>query len=200
MIGQATQSAFTKVYVVFLMTIFFWVYTLAGLVVLGIGPALRAVTEMFMDNQWQYREYHFKAGWRQFKTDFWHVNLHSWTFLGIIAILVYNLYLSTQLKFSWILIVQFLIIFAIALTFSMGIFTLLLRSRYDVSFKNAVKLAAAQFFDNFPRLLLFLVATIAVIAAAAKWPGLILFLAPGTYIVVANWFSRKWYTKIDQLL
>lgn len=198
--GQTFQNLFVRVYVLFLMTIFFWIYTLAGLVIFGIGPALRAVTEMFMDNKWLYQNYHFKAGWRQFRKDFWRVNLHSWLFLGVLVILAYNLYLSTQLKFAWILVIQFIIIFVMAMTFSLGVFTLLLRSRYDVSFKNALKLAAAQFFNNFSQLLFFLIATIALIVIAAKWPGLILFLAPGAYVVFANWFSRKWFQKIDQLL
>ena len=200
MIGQTAQNVFIKVYVIFLMTIYFWIFTVAGLVVLGIGPSLRAVTEMFMDNQWQYQNYHLKDGWRQFKTNFWQINLHAWLFLGVLAILAYNLYLSTQIKEAWILIIQFIIIFAIAMAFSLGIFTLLIRSRYDVSFANALKLAAAQFFSNFSRLLLFLIMTIALIMAAAKWPGIILFLAPGAYIVFANWFSRKWYKQIDNFL
>lgn len=200
MVGQAAQNIFVKVYVIFLMTIYFWIYTLAGLVILGIGPSLRAVTEMFMDNQWQYQNYHFKDGWRQFRTDFWRVNLHAWLFLGIIAILAYNLYLSTQIKSAWILVIQFIIIFALAMTFSLGIFTLLIRSRYDVDFKNALKLATAQFFSNFSKLLLFLIVTIAIILITAKWPGLIIFLAPGAYVVFANWYSRKWYAKIDEFL
>lgn len=200
MIGRASQNLFTRVYVLLIMTIFFWIYSLAGLFILGIGPAARAVTEMFMDHRWNYREYHFKQGWQQFKTDFWQVNLHAWLFLGVLAVLIYNLYLSTQLKFAWMLIVQFIIIFAIALTFSLAIFTLLLRSHYEVVFKDALKLAVAQFFDNFPHLLLFIVATIAVIIVARKWPGLIIFLAPGAYITVADWFSKKWYLKIDKLL
>lgn len=200
MIGQTAQNVFIKVYVIFLMTIYFWIFTVAGLVVLGIGPSLRAVTEMFMDNQWQHQNYHLKDGWRQFKTNFWQINLHAWLFLGILAILAYNLYLSTQIKEAWILIIQFIIIFAIAMAFSLGIFTLLIRSRYDVSFANALKLATAQFFSNFSRLLLFLIMTIALIMAAAKWPGIILFLAPGAYIVFANWFSRKWYKQIDNFL
>ncbi|KRM79617.1 hypothetical protein FC84_GL001086 [Lapidilactobacillus dextrinicus DSM 20335] len=200
MIGQTAQNVFIKVYVIFLMTIYFWIFTVAGLVVLGIGPSLRAVTEMFMDNQWQYQNYHLKDAWHQFKTNFWQINLHAWLFLGILALLAYNLYLSTQIKEAWILIIQFVIIFAIAMAFSLGIFTLLIRSRYDVSFVNALKLATAQFFSNFSRLLLFLIMTIALIMAAAKWPGIILFLAPGAYIVFANWFSRKWYKQIDNFL
>lgn len=200
MIGQAAQNIFVKVYVVILMTIYFWIFTFAGLIVFGIGPSLRAVSELFMDNKWLYQNYHFKDGWRQFKTDFWRVNLHAWLFLGILAILAYNLYLSTQIKSSWILVIQFIIIFVIAMTFSLGVFTLLTRSRYDVSFKNALKLSIAQFFSNFSQLLFFLVATIILIMITAKWPGLILFIAPGAYIVFANWFSRKWYIKIDKFL
>lgn len=200
MIGQATQTIFTKVYVLFLMTIYFWFYTLLGLVVFGIGPALHVVTELFMENQWVYQRYRFKSGWQLFRQDFWRVNRNAWGFIGIILILMYNLYLSTQLNFAWMVMIQFLIIFGITLTFCVGIFTLLLRARYEVSMHNAVKLACAQFFSSFYQLLFFIAATIAIVLAAKKWPGLILFFLPGTYVVLANWLSRGWYQKIDRQL
>ncbi|WP_076800501.1 YesL family protein [Latilactobacillus curvatus] len=200
MIGQATQTIFTKVYVLFLMTIYFWFYTLLGLVVFGIVPALHVVTELFMENQWVYQRYRFKSGWQLFRQDFWRVNRNAWGFIGIILILMYSLYLSTQLNFAWMVMIQFLIIFGITLTFCVGIFTLLLRARYEVSMRNAVKLACAQFFSSFYQLLFFIAATIAIVLAAKKWPGLILFFLPGTYVVLANWLSRGWYQKIDRQL
>ncbi|KRM24191.1 YesL family protein [Latilactobacillus graminis] len=200
MIGQATQTIFTRVYVLFLMTIYFWFFTLLGLVVFGIGPALHVVTELFMENQWASQRYRFKSSWQLFKQDFWHVNRNAWVFIGVILILMYNLYLSTQLNYAWMVMVQFLIIFGITLTFCVGIFTLLLRARYEVSMYNAVKLAFAQFFSSFYQLLFFITATIAIVLAAKKWPGLILFFLPGTYVVLADWLSRGWYQKIDRQL
>lgn len=200
MIGQATQSVFTKVYVIFLMTIYFWFYVLCGLVIFGIGPAFHTITELFMDNQWHSPNYQFKKGWQLFKKDFWRVNRNAWVFLGIMLVLIYNLMLSTKLNYGWMLMIQFIIIFALALTFCVSIFTLLIRTHYDVGFKDAIKLAIAQFFSSFYQLLFFIGVTVVIVGASVKWPGLILFFTPGTYVVLANWFSRRWYQKIDRLL
>ncbi len=52
MIGRAADKIFTRVFIFLIMTVYFWIYTVAGLVVLGIGPAFRTVTEMHMDKQW----------------------------------------------------------------------------------------------------------------------------------------------------
>lgn len=200
MLGRATQTIFVKVYVPLVLTLFLWVYTLAGGIIFGFGPGLRAITELFQTNRWDYKKYSFKQGWRQWRTDFWAVNAHTWLFLGIFIVLGYNLYLSTQISASWILFVQFMIVFALLLTFTLGVFTLLLRSHYDVGFKDAVKLALMQFFASFNQLLVFVIATIAVGMISFHWPGLLLFLTPGAYLAIADWLSAQTYAKIDALL
>lgn len=200
MIGRAADKIFSRVFIVFIMSVYFWVYTLAGAVLFGIGPALRTVTEMYMDYGWEYRDYRFKEGWHRFKTNFWQRNLHTWLFLGAGLILAYNLYLSTSIKTIWILFVQFVIIGALILDFSLAMFTSLLRSRYDVSFKDAVKLAIVQFFNNFTQLLVFVIVTIVISVVSMKWPGMILFLSPGIYMVLTDILSKQWYAKVDKML
>ncbi|MFC6180969.1 YesL family protein [Lactiplantibacillus daowaiensis] len=200
MIGKAANKIFTRVFIFFIMTIYFWVYTLAGLVVLGLGPAFRTVTEMYMDYGWDYRQYRFKAGWQRFKTNFWLINAHTWLFLGAGAILCYNLYLSTTIKTVWILFVQFIIIAAIVFDITLAVFTVMLRAHYDVSFKDAVKLAIVQFFSNFMQLLTFIILSIGMVIVSLKWPGMILFLSPGIYMVLADILSKRWYDKIDAML
>ncbi|WP_179394159.1 YesL family protein [Lacticaseibacillus absianus] len=197
MLGRTTQNVFTRVFVMLILSLFFWVYTFAGLVILGLGPALRAVAELYQANRWEWRGYSFRAGWRQWRAEFWSVNAHTWGFLGILLFLGYNLYLSVQLHQAWIVFVQFVIIAAIVLTFSLGIFTLTLRAHYDIAFRDALKLALVQFFSNFYQLALFILATIATVLISLKWPGLIIFLSVGAYIVLADWLSGKMYARID---
>ncbi|WP_434433124.1 YesL family protein [Lactiplantibacillus paraplantarum] len=200
MIGRAADKIFTRVFIFLIMTVYFWIYTVAGLVVLGIGPAFRTVTEMHMDKQWDYRLYHFKEGWQRFKRHFWQMNLHTWLLLGVGAVLAYNLYLSLSIHTLWIIFIQFIIVFALIFDFSLAIFTVMLRSRYDVAFKDAIKLAIVQFFSNFTQLLTFIIGTIVLIVISLKWPGMILFLSPGIYMVGADRLSRRWYDKIDKML
>jgi len=198
--GKAADRIFTRIFIFLIMTVYFWIFTFAGLVIFGIGPAFRTITEMHMDKQWDYRAYSFKEGWHRFKTDFWRTNLHAWYFIGAGLMLAYNLYLSLSIHTLWIVFVQFIIVAALVFDFSLTIFTVMLRSRYDVSFKNAIKLAIMQFFSNFTQLLVFIVATIVLIVVSLKWPGMILFLSPGIYMVGAGALSRRWYEKIDKML
>ncbi|CAM3113991.1 YesL family protein [Lactiplantibacillus plajomi] len=200
-IGRAADKIFTRVFIVLIMSVYFWIYTVAGLVIFGIGPAARTVTEMYMDKEWDYRLYSFKDGWHRFKTNFWQINLHAWLFIGAGAILAYNLYLSTQIRGAyWVIFSQFIIVFALLFDFCLAIFTLMLRSHYDVAFKDAIKLAIVQFFNNFMQLLVFVVMTAIMIMISMKWPGMILFMSPGIYMVVADILSKHWYEKIDQML
>ncbi|EQM53891.1 membrane protein [Lactiplantibacillus plantarum EGD-AQ4] len=200
MIGRAADKIFTRVFIFLIMTVYFWIYAIAGLIVLGVGPAFRTVTEMHMDKQWDYRAYSFKEGWHRFKKNVWSINLHTWLFLGIGMILAYNLYLSLSIHTFWILFVQFIIVAALVFDFSLSIFTVMLRSRYDVAFRDSLKLAIVQFFSNFVQLLTFIIATIVLIIVSLKWPGMILFLSPGIYMVGADRLSQRWYDKIDKML
>ncbi|MGA3441535.1 hypothetical protein ACA618_07950 [Lactiplantibacillus pentosus] len=46
----------------------------------------------------------------------------------------------------------------------------------------------------------FIIATIVLIIVSLKWPGMILFLSPGIYMVGADRLSQRWYDKIDKML
>lgn len=198
--GRAADRIFTRIFVFLIMTVYFWILTVAGLIVLGIGPAFRTMSEMYMDNEWDYKKYSFKTAWSRFKTDFWQANWHTWIFLGTGIVLAYNLYLSTTVNQAWMLFVQFIIVAALIFDFSLAMFTTMIRSRYDVTFKDAVKLAVVQFFSSFMQLLVFIVVTITMIVISLKWPGLIIFLSPGIYMFATDILSHQWYAKIDKML
>jgi len=58
--GKAADRIFTRIFIFLIMTVYFWIFTVAGLVVFGVGPAFRTITELHMDKQWDYRGYGFK--------------------------------------------------------------------------------------------------------------------------------------------
>lgn len=43
MLGKALETLFIRVWVVMKLTLYFWAYTVLGGIVLGIGPACKAV-------------------------------------------------------------------------------------------------------------------------------------------------------------
>ena len=200
MIASVMQNVFVKIWVIMMLSMLFWGLTLMGGVLLGIGPAFRTITEVFMDNRYEYRAYHLKDIFKTYKRYFKEANLHFYLFFGVFFVLAYNLYLSTQIKTNWILFVQFILVFALILTFVTAAFTLDLLSRYDTNLKAALKLAVGHFFFDFKDLLLYLVGILILGLVTKFWPGFILFITISAFVVWTDWSSRKWHQKIDQML
>ena len=44
MIGKALETFFIRIWVIVKLTLFFWILTATGLIVAGIGPALKVIT------------------------------------------------------------------------------------------------------------------------------------------------------------
>ena len=47
MLGKALETLFIRVWVVMKLTFYFWIYTLMGAIVLGIGTSYKTVNELF---------------------------------------------------------------------------------------------------------------------------------------------------------
>ena len=197
MLGQATQNVFTKVYVMLILSFYFWVLTVAGLVIAGVGPALRTVAEIYDHHGWQYREYHWHESWQTFKQVFKAANMQWWGFAIVGAILSESLYLALQFKVGWMLFIIFILIFALLLCLALGMFTMVLQSHYDVTFKVALRLAVSQFFSSFPRLLLFLGGLLMIVVFTIKWPGLILFMTVPALVLWTFYISAMWFAFVD---
>lgn len=199
-LGRGINQFFTKVFVILILNLMFWLYTLLGLVVLGIGPALRVISELFAAHEWAFGDYHMAEAWQLFKQYFRLANGHFWLFGALAALLSYSLYLSTQLPWGFVVFIQFIIIFAILLTIVAGLFTLALESHYEVQLKLAIKLAVGQFFHNFMQLLVFVMGLLAIVMITVKIPGLIPFVSVAAAVIWTHLSSQHWYAQIDAQL
>ncbi|CCI82541.1 YesL family protein [Lactobacillus hominis] len=200
MLGRMTQRAFVAIYVLMILNLAFWLFSLIGLFILGIGPALRTITEVFLNHKFEYHNYHFKEMWQIYKKYFWIANGHFYSFFGIELFLFYDLYLTSQIKNMWMLPVIFLLVFVMITLTVVGIYTLIIESTFDVEFKNAVKLAFVAFFSDFKDLLKFIAGLVVIGALTKFWPGFLLFLTVSTIIVWGAFSSKKWIGAIiDQL-
>lgn len=103
MVGSVMQKAFVRVLVLIILNLEFWLFSLAGLLVLGFGPALRAIYETFLNHKFRYQEYSFKESWKIYKKYFWLANLHFYVFFLPMLFVFYDLYLTSQMKTPWIL-------------------------------------------------------------------------------------------------
>lgn len=195
-----TQRAFIAIYVLMILNLAFWLFSLIGLFILGTGPALRTITEEFLNHKFEYHNYHFQEMWQLYKKYFWTANGHFYVFFAFELFLFYDLYLTSQIKTMWMLPIIFLLVFVMVVIAVVGIYTLIIESTFDVEFKNSVKLAFVEFFSDFKDLLKFLAGLLVIGALTRFWPGFLLFLTISTTIFWAVFSSKKWIDTItDQL-
>ncbi len=65
--GKIIEFIFTRVYVAMLVTGIFWVLTICGGVLLGVGPASATIMSLYAENGMTYKDYHWSRAWELFK-------------------------------------------------------------------------------------------------------------------------------------
>lgn len=200
MLGKMTQRAFVAIYVLMVLNLSFWLLSLIGILVLGVGPALRTVTETYLSNGLNYHGYRFKDMWHLYKKYFWIANGHFYTFFILELFFFYDLYISSQIKNMWMFPIILLLIFSMIMVATIGIYNLIIESTFEINFSNALKLSIVEFFSNFKALLKFLIGLLIIIALTKMWPGFLLFLTVSTIIVWGIFSSKKWIEVITSQL
>ncbi|MGM0126143.1 hypothetical protein IGI37_003544 [Enterococcus sp. AZ194] len=200
MIGKALEAFFIRIWVVIKLNLYFWLYSVAGLFVAGVGPALKAVNELFAAHEFEYKEITFKEGWQLFKVNFKRGNGFFWFYGALFAVLAYNLYLSVQIKGLAFLVIDFILLFALLYTYATYQYTLLLDSEYDISMKNVIKLAFISTLSSFTNFLKIVIGGAVILWFTWKYKGLILF---GTVAAIQLWnyySTQTWRGLIDERL
>ena len=65
--GKIIEFIFTRVYVAMLVRGIFWVLTICGGVLLGVGPASATIMSLYAENGMTYKDYHWSRAWDLFK-------------------------------------------------------------------------------------------------------------------------------------
>ncbi|MGX7150208.1 YesL family protein [Enterococcus ureasiticus] len=200
MVGKALETLFIKIWVIVKLNLFFWLFSCCGLIVAGVGPALKTVNELFVSHEYNYKDITLKEGWISFKRNFIRGNIIFYALLLLLALLAYNLFLSVQIQGLSFLMIDFLLVFAMiyaAVTFQ---YSLLLDSYYEIGLKNLLKLAFISTLSNFTNLLKIAIGVSVILFVTWKFKGLILF---GTFSMIQIWSftaTKSWRQTIDQRL
>ena len=112
--GKIIEFIFTRVYVAMLVTGIFWVLTICGAILLGVGPASATIMSLYAENGMTYKDYHWSRAWELFKENLRPANQVFYTFFAIEGILLYGMYLMIQiphLNFFQILVLLFNLVF-----------------------------------------------------------------------------------------
>ncbi|WP_430607217.1 hypothetical protein IGJ55_000361 [Enterococcus sp. AZ170] len=200
MVGKALETLFIKIWVIIKLNLFFWLFSCCGLLVAGIGPALKTVNELFVSHEFEYKDSTLKEGWDCFKRNFIRGNVLFYGAVLLLVTLAYNLFLSVQIQGLAFLMIDFLLVYAMVYAVVTFQYTLLLDSYYEIGLKNLLKLAFISTLSNFTNLLKIALGLCLILFITWKFKGLILF---GTFSMIQIWSftaTKSWRQTIDQRL
>lgn len=182
--SSGIQRLFYVAWTLIKLNLYFILFTLAGGVVLGVGPAFQTLNDLLNEYGMNYQEItlaHFWSGWRR---NFGRANRHFWLFALVEAVLGYNLYLVTQLTGILWLAISFVLVFTMALMVAVYGFTVLYETSYQISTGNLVKLAFISLFLRLSTFFKILFGVASIIIVTWQFKGLFVF---ATFSLLAIW-------------
>lgn len=200
MVGKALETLFIKIWVIVKLNLFFWLFSCCGLLVAGVGPALKTVNDLFVTHEFNYKDITLKEGWERFKQNFIRGNILFYGVVVLLSFLAYNLFLSVQIQGLLFLAIDFLLVFAMIYGLVTFQYALLLDSSYEIELKNLLKLAFISTLSNFTNLLKIAIGIGVILFITWKFKGLILF---GTFSMIQLWSftaTKSWRETIDERL
>lgn len=200
MISKALQRLFNAIYTILKLSFYFWVLTLAGVVITGPGPALQAISDLYVRHHFNYHKLVFKDAWALFK-HYWRTkNIWFWCVAALIFALSYNLYLSTQFQGWFWLFIDFILLFALAFVVSASLSALVLQSHFEVAECNLLKLAIMQFFNKFGQVVVLILGLALLGFLTWKFKALLLFFSIPLMVIWADMANHAYVRRIEEEL
>lgn len=200
MIGKALEEFFIRIWVVVKLTLIFWLLALSGLLVLGIGPAFKVVTELYLEHGFEYKLISVKQAYQVFKRDFLRANLIFWFYTALSLLLAYNLYLSVQIQGLMFIVIDFILFFGITYLMTAFEYSMIFDSQFDISFGNLLKMSFISNFISFKTYLKLLFGILVICVLTWRFKGLILFGLIGLLQVYSLSVTKDWRLKIEEQL
>lgn len=200
MIGKALEEFFIRIWVVVKLTLIFWLLALSGLLVLGIGPAFKVVTELYLEHGFEYKLISVKQAYQVFKRDFLRANLIFWFYTALSLLLAYNLYLSVQIQGMMFIVIDFILFFGITYLMTAFEYSMIFDSQFDISFGNLLKMSFISNFISFKTYLKLLFGIVVICVLTWRFKGLILFGLIGLLQVYSLSVTKDWRLKIEEQL
>lgn len=200
MIGRMIEVLFIRIWVVIKLTLIFWLLSLSGGFILGFGPALKVVTELYLEENFEHSEIKLKKAYRIFKNNFKRANLIFWFYAVIAGILIYNLYLSVQIQNLLFFVISFILLFALTYVVTAFEYSIILDSQFEINFGNLLKISFISNFISFRTYLKLLLGMIILLVIASQYKGLILFALTGLSQIYCVTVTKEWRLKIEEHL
>ena len=181
--GNFLELVFHRFFLGMIVSVYFWLLTLAGGVIFGMAPASATIMSLYAEHGYSYRSYRFKETWSLYKNNFIKSNLTFYTFLIFGLVLVYGLYLIVQLPNQTILhlAATFLNLFILAMVFLAYTVSLKLQVYFDLSYQNTLKLAFIGIFMSLSAVVKVLLGSVLLGVITYYMPALFFFVGIGMW-------------------
>lgn len=199
MVSRTVQQIFIKVYTIIKLNLFFWGLSFCGGIILGVGPALLVVNELYYDYGFQYGQVSWKIAWKLFKENFTAGNELFYSFAVVTVVLSYSLFLSVQLRGLSFIVTDFIIGIVLLSTICIYAYVLSIKAGFEINIINGFKLACAHFFFNFFDNIKEIIGLAVVIGVTYKFSGLILFATVSLMIIYTQYVGRNWHMHVEEL-
>ena len=190
--GKIIEFIFTRVYVAMLVTGIFWVLTICGGILLGVGPASTTIMSLYAENGMKYKDYHWSRAWELFKENLVLANQVFYTFFAIEGVLFYGMYLMIQiphLNFFQILVAP--LAYAVYLK---------LQVHFDLSYANSIKLSLIGMLLDIRPVLKLILGTALLGVISYYMPALLFFVLIGVWHFFVNDIFDPVYQNIHEKL
>ncbi|KMK74400.1 YesL family protein [Alkalihalobacillus pseudalcaliphilus] len=168
-----------------------WVlFSLLGLIVLGIAPATVALFSITKD--WAKKDWDqpvFQTFWQTYKTEFFRANGVGWAFFVIGFLIYWNFTLFAGASIVMMVIRAFLLMVTVLFA---GTLLLFFPTYVNFHLKGLARVRAALMMAcGHPLHVVLLMASIVALQAVFMYlPGLIIFFAAATIAYVISWFAH----------
>ncbi|MFW7420345.1 YesL family protein [Vagococcus fluvialis] len=191
MLGTGLEKGFKTIWLIMKLNLFFHLFSLMGGYILGIGPSIQMVSDLFQESKFDYKEITFKRAFELWKSHFIRSNGQFLLFFGVFALLAYNLYISVQLVGLTWLIIDFILISAILFIYVAYQYVISYETNYEMPFLQVIKLACISVFFGFGTFWKLLLGAVVIIAVTWQMKGLILFATISLLIIWSVIATKK---------
>lgn len=185
------QRLFYILWAIIKLNLYILVFTLAGGIVLGMGPAFQSANDVLLTSGMDYQNITFGKMAERFKANFKRSNCIFWIFAALLGIVAYNLFLASQIKGLLWFILSFVLFFAILLLLVVYLYAVQYETTYDISIGNLLKLAFISVFLNFGTFLKVLFGVISILVVTWFFKGLLLFATFSLFLVWSGYATKN---------
>ncbi|MGX7024239.1 YesL family protein [Vagococcus hydrophili] len=184
MLGTGLERAFKVSWLVIKLNLFFHLFSLMGAIVFGIGPSIQMVSDLFQLSEFDYKEVTLKKAFEIWKKHFVRSNGQFLLFVGVAAVLAYNLYLSVQMLGMVWLMLDFILIVALMLLYLAYQYVISYETTYEMPFIQVIKLAFISVFFSFGTFFKLLLGVVTIGFITWQMKGLFVF---ATFSLLIMW-------------